>query len=222
MVFCTKCGKENPNGSKYCYNCGTKLIHANVVGDINKSTNGNGNENFNYQNTEKSLIRRNEPKKFKHPIISILDTITDISVYLFIVVPIGIVIIVIFNYFTGKQLFDSTVNIMVISLLLFVAIIYASSVISDRFKGRNRQKIMKTGIPAHAHILKVNNLEYNHVDGIRTAELILEVNSETDAPYQAKSTVKVGVSDAKLIFHQGSIIQVFIDPEDASQVEVKY
>ncbi|MDW5564145.1 MAG: zinc ribbon domain-containing protein [Methanomassiliicoccus sp.] len=26
MVFCSKCGSENPNGSAYCYKCGTKLL----------------------------------------------------------------------------------------------------------------------------------------------------------------------------------------------------
>lgn len=26
-MFCTNCGKENPNNSKYCYECGAPLIY---------------------------------------------------------------------------------------------------------------------------------------------------------------------------------------------------
>ena len=223
MVFCTKCGKENQKESIYCYNCGANLTQTNLIGEINTATTDGRNKNFNYQNTEKQLAKRDKSSKgSKHPVISILDAITNISVYLFILVPIGIVIMVIFNYFTGKQLFDSIVDTMVISLLLFVALIYVSSVISDRLKSNLKQKIIKTGVPAQARIIEVNNLEYNHVDGIRTAKLILKVYPKTNTPYHAKSTVKVGVSDASLVFRPGTTIQVFIDPEDASQVEVEY
>lgn len=220
MVFCTECGKENPNESLYCYNCGARLIHDNVVGDINRQT--HDNKNVNYQNGEyfeKPLIKKDETQKgSKHLLISILDAITNISVYLLIMIPIGIVIL----FFIDYPLFYSTFGILIGSIFLFIVIGYVSSVISDKLKGRLRQKIMKTGVSAQARILEVRNLEYNHVDGIRTAELLLKVNPYTDASYHAKSTVKVGVSDASLILRPGTTVQVFIDPEDASQVEVKY
>ena len=30
MVFCSECGKENPNTSKYCSECGNNIINPNI------------------------------------------------------------------------------------------------------------------------------------------------------------------------------------------------
>ena len=213
MVFCTECGKENLNGSKFCYNCGARLTQTDI-GDINTS---NGNGNINYQNTENPLINKNKTQKgSKYSFMSILDTITNISIIIFFLALIGTCIIV----FTG--LYESYSIIIYSSFILSLVIIVITSIISDGAKEVNRQKVMNSGIPAQARILKVNNLEYNYVTRRGIAELILEIYPKKGAPYTAKSAVNVEVSDASTVFHLGSTVHVFIDPEDASQVEVKY
>jgi hypothetical protein len=216
MNFCPKCGTKSVTGAEFCYNCGAKLIQDNTVGDINTSINGSGNENFNYQNIEKSVVRMNEPKKFKHPLISTLDAINNIFLVLLFV---STVILILSYIIPLSEIIRYGSGIFVI---IFLAIAVGSSTISNMLKRRLRQKIIQTGIPAKARVIKVNNLEYSHHQGIRTAKLTLEVDPETDTPYQVKSTVKVGVSDASLIFRPGSTVKVFIDPGDASQVEVEY
>ena len=225
MVFCTECGKENPNESLYCYNCGTKLTQTDVVGDINTSINCSGNENVNYQNKEyfeKPLIKKDETQKgSKNLLISIIDATNEISLVLFLV-SLAVGFLFVYIPFIGQHLSNIIVNTSAISCIIFLVIVVVSSAISNRLKRRFRQKIIQTGIPAQAHVIGVDNLEYDHHSGIRTAELTLEVYSKTDTPYKAKSTVKVGVSDASLIFPPGKTVKVFIDPEDASQVEVKY
>ncbi len=176
-----------------------------------------GNENFNYQNIEKPLINRyTAQKKSKRSFMSILDTITNISIIIFFLALIGTCIIV----FTG--LYESYAAIIYSSFILSIAIIVISSIISDGAEEVLRQKIMNTGISAQARILDVNNLEYNHVTRRGIAELILEIYPKTGASYNTKSTVNVGVSDASLVFRPGSTVKVFIDPEDASQVEIEY
>ena len=223
MVFCTKCGKENPNGSKFCYNCGANLTQIYTFGEINTATNCSGNENFNYQNTEKPLTNGNKTqKRFKHPLLSIFDAIATISAFILIIEVIGMFIALAILFFIGNLFVYHILEIIIGSMVPFIIIFIISSWISGGLKGRSRRKTMETGIPAKAHIISVNNKEYDHHAGIRTAELTLEVNSKNNASYLAKSTVKAYASDASLIFRPGKTVKVFIDPEDASHVEVEY
>ena len=223
MVFCTECGKENPDGSKFCYNCGAKLIHDNVVEDINRQN--YGNENVNYQHTEydKEMLNKiNEPKKYKHPLIPLLDTISKLSFYIFTVVSIAIVPLYFLILFIDPQSFNIIVYGSLICFVIFLVIYVVSSIVSYKLKIRIKQKIRQNGIPAQARILEVENLERDHHDGRRTAELTLEVDPETDTHYRVKSTVNVGVNDAALIYRPGKTVKVLIDPKDASHVEVEY
>ena len=223
MNFCPECGTKSIAGAEFCYKCGARLTQTGIVGDISTSVNGSENKNFNYQNTEKSLIGSDKPQKmFKHPLLSIFDTIATISAFLTIICLIGIVASLIILFFIGNLFVYHILEIIIGSIVPFIIIFLISSWISGGLKGRLRQKIMETGIPAKARILEVENKEYDYHAGIRTVELTLEVNPKTGVPYQAKSTVKTYASDASLMFHPGKTVKVFIDPEDASQVEVEY
>ncbi len=77
---------------------------------------------------------------------------------------------------------------------------------------------MKSGVPAQALIREVR--KEGGGDGGSGVRLMLEVRVEGRAPYRAEATLLVGVSDPKLVFHEGSTVQVFLDPKDPNHVVV--
>ena len=122
MNFCPKCGTKSVAGAEFCYNCGTRLIHDDVVEDISTYINGSENKNFNHQNNKKSLVNRNKPsKRLKHLFTSILDAIPKFSLIFFYVSIIGIVISFIIA-FIDPQLFYIVIPIAVYSLFLSMAL----------------------------------------------------------------------------------------------------
>jgi uncharacterized membrane protein YvbJ len=50
MVFCTKCGKENPKEAEFCFNCGTEIINP-----IQSTSERMNNDNLNNKDEYKSL-----------------------------------------------------------------------------------------------------------------------------------------------------------------------
>ena len=95
MVFCSNCGKENPNEAKFCSNCGIRLTQTNEIRNINRSTNDNLNENINYRYTEK-------PSKWNN-LVSMVDTSTIIK-GLIISIIIGIIFISYAGIFLGSMI----------------------------------------------------------------------------------------------------------------------
>ena len=38
MVYCSQCGEKNPDGAKYCFNCGAHLIYEKDIEDDSKKS----------------------------------------------------------------------------------------------------------------------------------------------------------------------------------------
>ncbi len=107
---------------------------------------------------------------------------------------------------------------ILVTLLISVSLIMWF--LAGRGLERYRQWILKNGTPAQALILEVRSRDSSPSDGRSRARLVLEVRPEDRAPYRAEVNLWVGVGDPKLVFHEGSTVRVFLDPNDPNHVEV--
>lgn len=121
---------------------------------------------------------------------------------------------------TPGQPAGNTKMLLGVGGVIAMAVLVVAIFISGGAATRQRKEILQNGISAEALILAIHKTSYSSSGGTSNVRLELEVHPEGGMPYRAESSLQVGVGDPKLVFRVNSIIQVFINPEDPSHIEV--
>jgi hypothetical protein len=100
-------------------------------------------------------------------------------------------------------------------ILLLIAFIAGS-----RARGRQRERILRTGASAQAVVLQLENQGFSSSSGMTHAKFDLQVRPEGTPPYRVKAYLDVPVGDVKLLYSLGQTLKVFVDPDDPQQVEI--